>query len=135
MHTAGDIFRYLKEGILYRAGGLLKLNRWPKFWVLESIDGKKIKSSVPLQNTKNEYFMKDMELQKLNQRNKNKLYEGVIKEKFVVLDRDEYIRMKKICDAEGEDISNSFYDSDGRSDEESSVNVDIKFETNHKSRR
>jgi hypothetical protein len=130
----GTYIRYMKEGTLYRAGGVLKLNKWPKYWVLESVDGKKIKWSVPLQNTKSEYFMKDMQLYKEKQKTKDKLYDGVLKEKFVVLDRDEFIRMKNICDAEGFDASNSYYDSQDEkySDEESSVNVDVQFEKKHK---
>ena len=121
----GTYIRYLKEGTLYRAGGVLKLNRWPKYWVLESIDGKKIKWSVPLQNTKSIYYMRDKEEIQRHQRNRERLYEGVLKEKFVVLDRDEYIKMRKLYDnaADEEDESRSYY-----TDDDSSVNIDVKFQ-------
>ena len=69
--------------------------------------------------------MRDKEEIQRHQRNRERLYEGVLKEKFVVLDRDEYIKMRKLYDnaADEEDESRSYY-----TDDDSSVNIDVKFQ-------
>ena len=146
----GTYIRYLKDGILYRAGGVLKLNKWPKYWLLESVDGKRIRWSVPLQNTQNIYYMKDPEIENKKEKSK-KIYEAVMKNKMVLVDAVEYEQMRKLCygdatinsdvseisqtDGEEEDDRRyykgrrvRYYDDEDDDDDDSSVKVDLKFQ-------
>ena len=142
--------RYLKDGNLYRSGGVLKLNKAPKYWVLQSTDKKsKIRWSVPLENTKNVYFQKDMEDIRRTARNKEKLYKAVMNNEFVVIPKDAFEKLRLLEEKEnqekekqeayniqkktkggGEPDESSYYTSytDYSDDEESSVIVDVKFQ-------
>ena len=133
----GAYIRYLKDGNLYRSGGLLKLNRWPQYWVLESTDGKKIRWSLPLKNTKNIYYQKDIEAVKKKEKNKTKLYNAVMSHEYVVISKGEFEEMRaKLGKKEGEEIiengggtESSFTDYDS---EESSAAIDITFKRKSK---
>ena len=145
----GTYIRYLKDGSLYRAGGVLKLNKWPKYWILESlsVNKKKITWSVPLQNTKTLYFQKDKELAKRIQKKKNKMYEAVEKQEYMLIKNSEFAEMKRKMEAAGINVdkilnrshtSHSHTDTeasevyssseDDYDDDSSSVQVDIKLQ-------
>lgn len=87
--------RYLKDGKLYRVGGTLVLNKWPKYWLLKSTDGKNIKWSVPLEETKNIYFRKDMEEMAKLKSKKDKLYEAVMEGRFKLISPEDYQKVIK----------------------------------------
>lgn len=88
--------RYLKDGYLYRAGGKLVLNKWPKYWLLESVDGKKIRWSVPLKDTKNAYFQKDPEIarnKKKEEKARQRFHEALQRGEYVALTKEEYEKL------------------------------------------
>lgn len=136
--------RYLKDGFLYRAGGKLVLNKWPKYWLLESVDGKKIRWSVPLKDTKNAYFQKDPEIAKTKKREekaRQRFHEAMMRGDYVALTKEEYEKLlmaagklnhklKKI-DYNSEinsDFNSSEYDDSGESGSES----DYRYKKNKK---
>ena len=128
----GAFIRYLKDGKLYRSGGILKLNRAPTYWILESTDGKKIRWSVPLQNTKNVYYQRDMDEVRRTKKNKEKLYNAVMSHEYAILSRSEvekYEELKKMLleksNAKNESDSSYLYTDD---DSDESVKVDLKFQ-------
>jgi len=132
--------RYLKDGKLYRSGGILKLNKAPKYWLLQSADKRnKIRWSVPLENTKNVYYQKDMDAVRREAKNKDKLYKAVMNNEFVVIPKDAFERLRILEDQEkarqerqnggGQDESSyTDYTSYTDDDDESSVMVDLKFQ-------
>ena len=146
----GAFIRYLKDGKLYRSGGTLKLNRAPDYWILESTDGKKIRWSVPLQNTKNIYYQRDMDEVRRTKKNKDKLYKAVMSHEYAILSQTEikkFEMLKKLAregllqtndnatngsDTNGSDTNgggdseSSYLYTDEESDE--SVKVDLKFQ-------
>ena len=130
--------RYLKDGKLYRSGGILKLNKAPKYWLLQSADKRnKIRWSVPLENTKNVYYQKDMDAVRREAKNKDKLYKAVMNNEFVVIPKDAFERLRILEEQEkarqdggGQEESSytdytSYTDDD---DESSSVMIDLKFQ-------
>jgi hypothetical protein len=132
--------RYLKDGKLYRSGGILKLNKAPKYWLLQSADKRnKIRWSVPLENTKNVYYQKDMDALRREAKNKDKLYKAVMNNEFVVIPKDAFERLRILEEEEkvrkerqeggGQDESSyTDYTSYTDDDDESSVMIDLKFQ-------
>jgi hypothetical protein len=125
----GTYIRYLKDGNLYRSGGLLKLNRWPKYWVLESTDGKKIRWSLPLEKTKNVYYKRDIEEARKTKKNKNKLYNAVMSHDYVVISKEEFEKLNKKALEADAPTDSSYYESET---DDSSVVVDITLQKRHK---
>jgi hypothetical protein len=115
--------RYLKDGFLYRAGGKLVLNKWPKYWLLESVDGKKIKWSVPLKDTKNAYFQKDPEIAKTKKRQekaKQRFHEAMMRGDYVALTKEEYEKLLTAAGKLNHKMKKIDYNSEIQSDFNSS---------------
>lgn len=122
----GTYIRYLKGGKLYRAGGVLVLNKSPKYWVLQSTDGRKIRWSVPLQTGNNRYFRKDPEIQRKLEENKKKLYKAVVSGKYVLMKAEEYQDCLDVI--EGQQGGGKNPTSESETDESSSINWDVQLQ-------
>lgn len=86
--------RYLKDGKLYRAGGIVVFNKYPKYMLLQSTDGNKVKWTCSFEG-KNVYFKKDMEAIKKLKEKKDKLYQGLMDGEYKLLSKEEYLEYEK----------------------------------------
>lgn len=141
----GTFIRYLKDRKLYRYGGILVMNKYPNYWVLESVKpGKRHRWSVQLKSN-NAYFKKKIsqkspkkkpaENTKL-QHQKDVLYNAVASGKYTLVPKSAMVPVDKIVtnapNAVEESTTSSIVlvnDDDSQNNFMSEYNSEINYDT------